>query len=73
LVPTAKLDLPQMPFLPVPLPQQVSLPADLTSLTPGGVPMPRGITPPSPGVTPVPGTAPTTPSNPLLLPLSGLP
>lgn len=73
LVPTAKLDLPQMPFLPVPLPQQVSLPADLTSLTPGGVPMPRGITPPSPGVTPVPATAPTTPSNPLLLPLSGLP
>jgi hypothetical protein len=38
LVPSAQLDLPQLPFLPVPLPQQVSLPGDLASLIPGAVP-----------------------------------
>jgi hypothetical protein len=73
LMPSAQLDLPQVPFLPVPLPQQVSLPGDLTSLTPGGVPIPRGVTPPSTTVASVPVTAPVTTPNPLLLPLSGLP
>jgi hypothetical protein len=73
LTPSAQLNLPQMPFLPVPLPQQVSLPGDLTALAPGGVPMPRGVTQPSTTVASVPATAPVTSPNPLLLPLSGLP
>jgi hypothetical protein len=73
LMPLAQLDLPQMPFLPVPLPQQLSLPGDLTSLAPGGVPIPRGVTQPSTTVASVPATAPVASSNPLLLPLSGLP
>jgi hypothetical protein len=73
LMPSAQLDLPQLPFLPVPLPQQVSLPGDLTSLAPGGVPIPRGVTPPSTTVASVPATAPVTSANPLWLPLSGLP
>jgi hypothetical protein len=72
LLPQAQFDLPQVPFLPVPLPQQLSLPGDLASLTPGGVPMPRGI---QPSATPVsaPGIASVAPSNPLLIPLSALP
>jgi hypothetical protein len=73
LMPSAQLDLPQVPFLPVPLPQQVSLPGDLTSLTPGGVPIPRGVAQPSTTVASVPVTAPVTTPNPLLFPLSGLP
>jgi hypothetical protein len=73
LMPSAQLGLPQMPFLPVPLPQQVSLPGDLSSLTPGGVPIPRGVNPPSTTVASVPATAPVAMPNPLLLPLSGLP
>ena len=36
LLPQAQLNLPQMPFLGVPLPQQISLPGDLTSLINGG-------------------------------------
>lgn len=68
LLPSAQLDLPQMPFLPVPLPQQVSLPGDLMSLTPGGVPVPRSI---QPGTTAVaaPGITSAAPSNPLMQPL----
>ena len=34
-----------MPFLPLPLPQQVSLPGDLTSLITGGAPVSSGISP----------------------------
>jgi hypothetical protein len=72
LLPNAQVNLPQLPFLPVPLPQHVSLPGDLASLTPGGVPVPRGVNPPV--VPSVPAVAPVPmPSNPLLLPLSGLP
>jgi hypothetical protein len=66
LLPQAQLNLPQMPFLPVPLPQQVSLPGDLTSLITGGVPVS------SPSV-PVSAPAPVTSPNPLLFPVSGLP
>jgi hypothetical protein len=73
LTPSAQLTLPQLPFLPVPLPQQVSLPGDLTALAPAGVPMPRGVTQPGTTVASVPATAPVTSPNPLLLPLSGLP
>jgi hypothetical protein len=73
LTPSAQFDLPQMPFLPVPLPQQVSLPRDLVSLAPGGVPVPQTVNQPTTAVSPVPATAPVTSPNPLLLPLSGLP
>jgi hypothetical protein len=73
LTPSAQLDLPQLPFLPVPLPQQVSLPGDLTSLATGGVPTPRGVASPSTTVASVPATTPAASSNPLWLPLSGLP
>jgi hypothetical protein len=73
LTPSAQVDLPQIPFLPVPLPQQVSLPADLTSLATGGVPAQRGVTSPSATVASVPAAAPAPSSNPLWLPLSGLP
>ncbi|BBU21687.1 hypothetical protein MXEN_08272 [Mycobacterium xenopi RIVM700367] len=68
LLPNAKVSLPNVPFLPVPLPQQVSLPGDLASLTPGGVPIPRSIAQPP---TPISTMAPA--SNPLLVPLSALP
>lgn len=70
LMPTAQLDMPQVPFLPVPLPQQVSLPGDLASLAPGGLPVPHGVQPGTPAVS---APAPTAPSNPLLIPLSALP
>jgi hypothetical protein len=63
LLPQAQLNLPQLPFLGVPLPQQISLPGDLTSLATGGVPA----TPSAPVAAPV--AAP----NPLLFPVSGLP
>jgi hypothetical protein len=63
LLPQAQLNLPQLPFLGVPLPQQISLPGDLTSLATGGVP-----STPS-----VPVAAPVTAPNPLLFPVSGLP
>jgi len=71
LLPQAQLNLPQMPFLPVPLPQQISLPGDLTSLITGGVPASPGVG--SPGLVPVPAAAPVTAPNPLYFPVSGLP
>ena len=75
LLPQAQLNLPQMPFLPVPLPQQISLPGDLTSLMTGGVPASPSVS--SPGLLPVaaaaPVTAPVSAPNPLLFPVSGLP
>ena len=71
LLPQAQLNLPQMPFLPVPLPQQISLPGDLTSLMTGGVPASPGVR--SPGLVPVPAAAPVTSPNPLYFPVSGLP
>jgi hypothetical protein len=61
LLPQAQLNLPQMPFLPVPLPQQISLPGDLTALATGGVPASA------------PAAAPVTAPNPLFFPVSGLP
>jgi hypothetical protein len=71
LLPQAQLNLPQLPFLPVPLPQQVSLPGDLTSLVNGGVPASPGTS--SPGLVPVSAAAPVTTPNPLFFPVSGLP
>ncbi|MGB6208232.1 hypothetical protein, partial [Mycobacterium sp.] len=53
LLPQAQLNLPQLPFLGVPLPQQISLPGDLTSLMTGGVPA-------SPGVASLPVSSPVT-------------
>jgi hypothetical protein len=66
MLPQAQLNLPQMPFLPLPLPQQVSLPGDLTSLISGGAPVS------TPSV-PVSAPAPVTSPNPLLFPVSALP
>ncbi len=66
LLPQAQLNLPQLPFLGVPLPQQISLPGDLTSLATGGVASP-------PAAASVPAVAPVTTPNPLLFPVSGLP
>jgi hypothetical protein len=65
LLPQAQLTLPQLPFLGVPLPQQLSLPGDLTSLATGGVA--------SPPAASVPAVAPVMAPNPLLFPVSGLP
>lgn len=74
LLPQAQVDLPQVPFLPVPLPQQLSLPGDLASLAPGGLPIPRGLAPTGPAVAaPLPAAAPAAPINPVLIPLSALP
>ena len=74
LMPQAQLNLPQVPFLGVPLPQQVSLPGDLASLAPGGLPIPRGVAPTGPAIAaPVPAAVPVAPSNPLTIPLSALP
>lgn len=70
LVPSAQIDLPQVPFLPVPLPQQLSFPGDLASLAHGGVPIPQPIT--QPAFSPA-AAGPVTSPNPLLLPLSALP
>jgi hypothetical protein len=42
MLPQAQLNLPQIPGLPFPLPQQVSLPGDLTSLL-GGSPLTSGL------------------------------
>jgi hypothetical protein len=56
-----------MPFLPVPLPQQILLPRDLASLATGGVPVSPGIG--APGVASLPVASP----NPLFFPVSGLP
>lgn len=71
LLPQAQLNLPQLPFLGVPLPQQISLPGDLTSLMTGGVPVSSGIG--AAGMPSLPVAAPVATPNPLLFPLSGLP
>jgi hypothetical protein len=72
LLPSAQVGLPQVPFLPVPLPQQLSLPVDLASLAMGGVPLPRGIQPGGTAVS-APGIASAAPSNPMTPLLSALP
>src|ERR1700694_270176 len=53
LVPSAQLDLPTVPGLPLSLPSQLSLPGALASLVPGGIPMPNlGAKPAAAAVTP---------------------
>jgi hypothetical protein len=73
LLPSAQVNLPTMPFLPTPLPQQMSFPGDLAAFVPGGMPTPSGATQPSTVGVPTPGAAPASSPNALLLPLSGLP
>lgn len=73
LMPNAQVSLPNVPFSPVPLPQQVSLPGDLASLAPGGLPIPRGMTTPPAPVAPAATAAPGVINNPILIPLSALP
>ncbi len=56
VVPTAELNLPTVPGLPVQLPAQLSLPGDLASLVPGFVPMPNlGAKPAAVGTIPATG------------------
>jgi hypothetical protein len=66
MLPQAQLNLPQMPFLPLPLPSQVSLPGDLTSLFSGAAPA----TTPS---VPLSAAAPVASPSALLFPVSALP
>lgn len=85
LLPTGQVNVPDVPLLPVPLPQQVSFPGDLASLMPFGGLMPNySSTPAVPATASVaPATAPVAPATtpatsaaglaPLLIPLSGLP
>jgi hypothetical protein len=84
LLPSASISLPQLPFFPLPLPQQISLPGDLASLGAGGVTPPRSYQPgttaggvavprgPQLGTAPAP-TAPALASSPLQFALSALP
>ena len=74
--------MPDVPFLPVPLPQEVSFPADLASLMPAGLQVPGLGAKPAPAAAPaaaVPGAAATTAAPgatglaPVLLPVAGLP
>jgi len=80
------MNIPNMPFLPVPLPQQVSFPGDLAALMPSGL-LP-GAKPAAAPVAPAaaPAAAPTAPAPaapaapapgaglpPLVMPLSALP
>jgi len=56
VVPTAQLNLPTVPGLPVQLPAQLSLPGDLASLVPGVIPMPNlGAKPAAVGTIPATG------------------
>lgn len=81
LVPNAQFNIPNVPGLPVPLPQQVSLPGDFTSLLPGGLPAATapGTVGTVPGVAPVTSPVATSPVTGLvpdmasLMPVSALP
>jgi hypothetical protein len=74
MLPQAQLNLPQIPGLPFPLPQQVSLPGDLTALIGGGSPLGSGLASAA-GVPAAvaPAAAPVAAPNPLLFPVSALP
>ncbi|MDI3314116.1 MAG: hypothetical protein QJR12_07485 [Mycobacterium sp.] len=73
LLPSAQVNLPAMPFLPTPLPQQVSFPGDLAAFLPGATPTPPGATRPGTVGVPAVGAMPASTPNPLLLPVSALP
>ena len=54
--PSAHVDVPQLPFLPLPLPQQLSLPGGLGSVAPGGVPAAGpAVAAPAPALAPADG------------------
>jgi hypothetical protein len=57
--PSAHVDVPQMPFLPMPLPQQITVPSDLGAIAPGGIPAPSGVTAGPVVAAPAPAAAPT--------------
>jgi hypothetical protein len=81
MLPQAQLNLPQIPGLPFPLPQQVSLPGDLTSLFTGGSPLSSGLASAAgvpaaalPAFSAAPAVAaPVVAPNPLMFPVTGLP
>jgi hypothetical protein len=76
------MNIPNMPFLPVPLPQQVSFPGDLAALMPSGLlpgakPAAAPVAPAAAPAAPAPA-APAAPAPgaglpPLVMPLSALP
>jgi len=70
LVPSAEVNLPQVPLAPTPLPQQLNFPADLTSLIPAGIPLANLL--PAPAAAPAPAPAPAAPA-PATAGLAGLP
>jgi hypothetical protein len=80
LIPSGEMNMPNVPFLPVPLPQQVSFPGDLASLMPSGL-VPAAAKPAAAPAAPAAAapvaTAPAAPSSaglaPLMMPLSALP
>jgi len=88
LLPSGEMNIPNMPFLPVPLPQQVSFPGDLAALMPSGL-LPGAkpaAAPVAPAAAPAPAPAAPAPAAaapaapapgvglaPLVMPLSALP
>jgi hypothetical protein len=78
-VPTAEVNLPNIAGVPLPLPQQLSVPADLAALIPGGLQLPNlGAKPATTALNSAvtaPARAAAPAQNPLgsLLPLSALP
>jgi hypothetical protein len=73
MLPQAQLNLPQIPGLPFPLPQQVSLPGDLTSLIGVGSPLGSGLASATGLPVAAAPAAPVAAANPLLFPVSALP
>jgi hypothetical protein len=65
VVPTGQMNVPNVPFLPVPLPQSVAFPGDLAALMPAGTPL-ANLAPKSPPATAPAATAPaaTAPAAP---------
>jgi hypothetical protein len=76
LIPTAEVQLPQVPMNPLPLPQQVNFPGDLASLMPAGTPR-ANLLPKSPVAVPAAAVPAATNSlagiSPLFFPVAGLP
>jgi hypothetical protein len=78
LIPTGEVTMPNVPFLPVPLPQQVNFPGDLASLMPGGLAGAKpAAAPAAPAAAAPAAAAPAATTgaglSPLLMPLSALP
>jgi hypothetical protein len=63
LVPSAEVQLPQVPMSPLPLPQQLNFPGDLASLMPAGTPL-ANLLPKSPVAVPAVPAAPAVPAVP---------